>query len=87
LFFSVQTFIVKIGAGLSSLIASLAYSLIHFSSADTAELNAFISGGGMPRLEGGYSSFLGTLFFLYTVPTAIGAISAALPFFTMRRSE
>lgn len=87
LFFSAQTFIVKIGTGLSSLVASLAYSLIHFSSADTAELNAFILGGGVPRLEGGYSSFLGTLFFLYAVPTAIGAISAALPFFTMRRSE
>ena len=87
LFFSAQTFIVKIGTGFSSLVASLAYSLIHFSSVDTAELNAFILGGGVPRLEGGYSSFLGTLFFLYAVPTAIGAISAALPFFTMRRSE
>ncbi len=87
LFFSAQTFIVKIGTGFSSLVASLAYSLIHFSSVDTAELNAFILGGGVPRLEGGYSSFLGTLFFLYAVPTAIGAISATLPFFTMRRSE
>lgn len=87
LFFSVQTFIVKIGAGLSSLVASLAYSLIHFSPAETAELNTFIASGGVPRLEGSYSLLMGTMFFLYTVPTAIGAIASALPFFTMRRSE
>ena len=87
LFFSAQTFIVKIGTGLSSLVASLAYSLIHFSSAETAALNAFIAGGGIPRLEERYSLLLGTLFFLYTVQTAIGAIAATLPFFTMRRSE
>ena len=63
LFFSVQTFIVKIGAGLSSLVASLAYSLIHFSSAETAALNNFIASGGVPRLEGSYSLLLGTPFF------------------------
>ena len=87
LFFSAQTFIVKIGTGLSSLVASLAYSLIHFSSAETAALNAFIAGGGVTKLEGSYSLFLWTLFFLYTIPTAVSALLAILPYTDILQKE
>ena len=88
LFFSVQTFIVKIGAGISSLVASFAYSLIHFSSAETAELNAFIASGGVPRLEECYGMLMGTLFFLFSIPAAVSAILTVLPFaFSRLRSK
>ena len=87
LFFSVQTFIVKIGAGLSSLVASLAYSLIHFSSAETAALNDFIASGGVPRLEGRYSLFLGTLFFLFAIPTAVSAFLTIFPYIDILQKE
>ena len=87
LFFSVQTFIIKIGTGLSSLVASFAYLLIHFSSAETAELNAFIAGGGVPKLESSYSLFFGTLFFLYTIPTAVSALLAIFPYIDILQKE
>lgn len=85
LFFSVQTFIIKIGTGLSSLVASFAYSLIHFSSAETAALNDFIASGGIPRLDDRYSFLMGTLFVLYTIPTALSAILAIIPYIQYQR--
>ena len=41
LFFSAQTFIVKIGTGLSSLAASIGYAAVKFSSSETAALNDY----------------------------------------------
>ena len=80
LFFSMQTFIVKIGTGISSLAAGLSYVIIKFSSAETEELNMYIAGGGIPRLNDKYSVLMTTLFFLYTVPVAISSLLAAMPF-------
>lgn len=80
LFFSCQTFIVKIGTGISSLVASISYVIIDFTSEKTAMLNEYISNGGVPRLDEKYSLFMGTLFFLYTVPVAVSSLLAALPF-------
>lgn len=80
LFFSVQTFIVKIGAGISSLAASLSYVIIKFSSAETEELNMYIASGGIPRYNDRYSALMTALFFLYTIPVAISSLLAALPF-------
>lgn len=79
-FFSCQTFIVKIGAGLSSLAASLAYTLIHFSSAETLALNQLIADGGIPRENPDYAPLMTVLFFLLTVPTAISSVGSVLPF-------
>lgn len=80
LFFSCQTFIIKIGAGISSLTASAGYGIIHFSSEQTAQLNQFIANGGIPRLEPAYTSLMTLLFFLITIPTAIGSALSILPF-------
>ena len=80
LFFSMQTFIVKIGAGISSLAAGLSYAIIKFSSAETEELNTYIASGGIPRLNDKYSTLMMVLFFLYTIPVAISSLLAAIPF-------
>ena len=80
LFFSMQTFIVKIGAGISSLAASLGYVIIKFSSAETEKLNRYIASGGIPRLNDKYSTLMTTLFFLYTIPVAISSLLSAIPF-------
>lgn len=80
LFFSVQTFIIKIGAGLSSLAASAGYAIIHFSSAEVAALNEYIANGGIPRLDDEYSLLMTALFFLFTIPVAISSFLSALPF-------
>ena len=80
LFFSVQTFIIKIGAGISSLAASAGYAIIHFSSENVAALNDYVANGGIPRLDDEYSLFMTALFFLFTIPVAVSSFLAALPF-------
>lgn len=87
LFFSMQTFIVKIGTGISSLVASLSYVIIKFSSAEAEELNSYIANGGIPRLEGKYSTLMTTLFFLYTIPVAISSLLSAIPFINKNNGE
>lgn len=83
-FFSCQTFLVKAGAGISSLAASLAYMLIHFSSAETLALNQLIADGGIPRENPDYAPLMTILFFLLTIPTAIGSLCSVLPFIGKR---
>ena len=80
LFFSMQTFIVKIGVGISSLVASLSYVIIKFSSAEAEELNTYIASGGISRFNNKYSTLMTTLFFLYTIPVAISSLLSAIPF-------
>lgn len=84
LFFSVQTFIIKIGAGLSSLAASAGYAIIHFSSSEVAALNEYVANGGIPRLDDKYSLLMTTLFFLFTIPVAISSFLSAVPFLKKR---
>ena len=80
LFFSVQTFIIKIGAGISSLLAGLCYSAIHFSSDEIAALNSYVANGGLPRLDSEYSVLMNALFFMFTIPCAIGSLLSVVPF-------
>lgn len=87
LFFSVQTFIVKIGAGLSSLAASVSYTLIKFSSAEVEALNAYIAGGSTPRLDDKYSVLMTILFFLFTIPVALSSLFCTLPFLSRKNKS
>lgn len=79
LFFSGQTFLVKLQSGLATIFCGIAYSVVHFSDSRVAEVNAFISAGGIPRLSTEYSSFMGVLFFIISIPTAIGCILTVIP--------
>lgn len=81
LFFSCQTFIIKIGSGLSSLVVSLGYALIHFSSQAADRLNQYIASGGIPRMSAQYTPLMTTLFFMYTIPVALSSLLAALVFY------
>ena len=85
LFFSVQTFLIKIGTGISSLAASLCYTAIKFSSAEAEALNAYIASGGTPRLDNKYSTLMTALFFLYTVPVAASSLLCTLPFLEQKK--
>lgn len=79
LFFSGVTFISKLGAGISVIISGIFYALSGFSGANVAQVNAFIARGGIPRLESLYSNYMMVLFFLVSVPPAIGSILAVIP--------
>lgn len=80
IFFSAQTFIVKISAGISSFAASIIYSAIGFSSAQAEALNTYIANGGIPRLDNTYSVLMTALFFLYTIPCALSSLICVIPF-------
>lgn len=81
LFFSCNTFLIKIALGVSSLIVSIGYKAIGFSSVQAESLNAFISSGGIPRLSSEYSSLMTLLFFLFTIPVAVGSLLSAVVYF------
>lgn len=78
-FFAGQTFIVKLCSGIATIISGLAYAWVGFSDAKVAEINAFIEAGGIPRLEPEYMPYMMVLFFLVSVPPAIGSILSVIP--------
>lgn len=79
LFFSGQTFLVKLQNGLATIFCGIAYTVVHFSDSRVAEVNAFINAGGIPRLAGEYSSFMMILFLIISIPPAIGCILTVIP--------
>lgn len=79
LFFSGQTFLVKLQNGLATIICGIAYTIVKFSDSRVAEVNAFITAGGTPRLSMEYSSFMMILFLIISIPPAIGSILTVIP--------
>lgn len=79
LFFSGQTFLVKLQNGLATIFCGIAYTVVHFSDSRVAEVNAFISAGGIPRLSTEYGSFMMILFFVISIPPAIGCLLTVIP--------
>ncbi len=79
LFFSGQTFIAKLQSGIATIMATAAYAIVRFSDARVAEVNAFISAGGIPRLTEGYSSFMMILFLIVSILPAIGCFLSVIP--------
>jgi len=79
LFFSGQTFLVKLQSGLATIITGIAYTIVRFSDDRIAEVNAFIDAGGMPRLATEYSSFMMILFLVISIPSAISCILSVIP--------
>lgn len=78
-FFSGQTFIAKLTTGIATIISGLAYHFVGFSDKAVEELNAFIEQGGIPRVEDKYSRYMLVLFFLVSIPPAIGSILSVIP--------
>jgi len=78
-FFSGLTFISKLCYGIAVIISGIAYTIAGFSGSRVAEVNAFIAQGGIPRLEEKYAPYMSVLFFLVSIPPAIGGILAVIP--------
>lgn len=79
LFFSGQTFLVKLQSGLATIASGIAYSAVHFSDIRVDEVNAFVSAGGIPRLAPEYDSFMGILFLIISLPPAVGCLLSVIP--------
>lgn len=78
-FFSGQSFITKLSMGIATLLSGVAYTAVGFSDAKVGEVNSFITAGGIPRENPEFAPYLMILFFLVSVPPAIGCILAVLP--------
>jgi Na+/melibiose symporter and related transporters len=78
-FISGLTFLGKLSAGIASAICAVCYGIVNFSDVKIQEVNDFIASGGTPRTEPKYQIFMFILFFLISVPPAIGSLLAIIP--------
>lgn len=78
-FFAGQTFVTKLQSGIATIISGLAYTIVGFSDARVGEVNAFIAAGGIPRITPQYDSFMMVLFFIVSIPAAIGCLLSIIP--------
>lgn len=81
-FFSGQSFITKLSAGLSTIISAVVYSAVGYSGANVDKLNKAIeNGANFITYDGGsgVGKYAEAMFFLISIPTAIGMFLSALP--------
>lgn len=87
LFYSFQTATIKIQNGVSSLVSSLGYVVIGFSSSKTAQLNEYIANGFIARESTEYTTLFTMLFFLFSILPAISSLLSILPFINSKKSK
>lgn len=77
-FFSGQSFITKLSGGIAALIQSAAYAIVGFSDKNIAVMNEALANGEsfVTYNDGKYAMIM---FFLISVPIAIGMILSAIP--------
>ena len=77
-FFSGQSFITKLSGGIASIISAFVYHLVGYSDVNINIMNKAISNGAdfMTYNNGKYAA---TMFFLISIPPAIGMLLSAIP--------
>lgn len=81
-FFSGQSFITKLAAGLSTIISSVVYSVVGYSGKNVDILNKAIANGeSFITYDGGTGKgkYAAAMFFLISIPPAIGMLLSAIP--------
>lgn len=78
-FFSGQSFITKLGAGISSLISGLVYQVVNYSDAAIDQLNTALTNGTATFRTYNDGKFAAAMFFLVAIPPAIGMVLSAIP--------
>lgn len=81
-FFSGQSFITKLAAGLSTIISSAVYSIVGYSGKNVDILNKAIANGeSFITYDGGTGKgkYAAAMFFLISIPPAIGMLLSAIP--------
>ena len=77
IFFSGQSFSTKLGAGISSLIQSVVFSVVGFSDSNVQAVNNALFKGA--SFKEAYPEYAGAMFFLCAVPPAIGLVLSVIP--------
>lgn len=78
-FFSGQTFIAKLTSGIASILSGIAYAVVGFSGENVEKVNDYIAQGGVARENPEFAKYMGLLFFLVSIPPAIGNLLAVIP--------
>lgn len=81
-FFSGQSFITKLSAGLATILSSAVYAYVGYSGANIDNLNkAIADGASFITYDGGTGAgkYAAAMFFLISVPPAIGMLLSAIP--------
>ncbi len=81
-FFSGQSFITKLAAGISTIISSAIYAFVGYSGVNVDKLNKAIeNGASFITYDGGTGAgkYAEAMFFLISIPPAIGMFLSALP--------
>lgn len=81
-FFSGQSFITKLAAGISTIVSSAVYAIVGYSGANVDKLNKAIeNGASFITYDGGsgVGKYAEAMFFLISIPPAIGMILSAIP--------
>lgn len=81
-FFSGQSFITKLAAGISTIVSSAVYAIVGYSGVNVDKLNKAIeNGASFLTYDGGTGAgkYAEAMFFLISIPPAIGMILSAIP--------
>ena len=81
-FFSGQSFITKLAAGISTIVSSAVYAIVGYSGANVDKLNKAIeNGANFLTYDGGTGAgkYAEAMLFLISIPPAIGMILSAIP--------
>ena len=81
-FFSGQSFITKLSGGIASILSAVVYHFVGYSDANILKLNeALKNGADFLSYDGGSGAgkYAATMFFLISIPPAIGMVLSALP--------
>ena len=78
IFFSGQSFITKLSAGISSIISAYVYAYVGYTGNNIDKMNKALAAGAA-HFANDYESYASAMWFLLTVPAAIGMIIAIIP--------
>ena len=82
-FFSGQSFITKLSAGIATIVSSVVYSVVGYSAENVNRLNEalFNEGATFLNYDGGTGAgkYAAAMFFIISIPPAIGMILSAIP--------
>lgn len=78
IFFSGQSFITKLSAGISSIISAYVYNAVGYTGKNIDDMNQALASGAA-HFATDYSQYSNAMWFLLTVPAAIGMIIAVIP--------
>ncbi|MCM1286118.1 MAG: MFS transporter [Acetobacter sp.] len=78
-FFSGQSFITKLSGGIAAIIQSVAYGYVNFSDTAIEKMQASLATGQQSFIDYNGGKFAAVMFFLISIPPAIGMLLSALP--------